>query len=242
MQKHKKSPPISQLESRCQWLWGLHTKCKGIMFFRTLLWWTVPRIPFCDLLVKAHVNLSQAETVKYSFWPTYQSRGTLHGGVYWTICALFILDQMKVDKCGCSSRQLAFPNTPFSRQVPFSPIWISLMKFHRNCFGIIVCPEYVYVSVIFASNKDKVSLMRYSDGFQTRQEIAWRLFLCNRCLVEKVYLSSNCLSSGQGCLGSCKCGWRRRGRTMWRFQQPGEAGGQRKVDASLHEWKKQCLW
>ena len=39
------------------------------------------------------------------------------------------------------------------------------MKFRRNCFGIIVCPEYVYVSVIFASNKDKVSLTKTSDWF-----------------------------------------------------------------------------
>ena len=117
------------------------------------------RIPF-EILQWKHTWTfhNHSETVKYSFWPTCQLRGTLHGGVYWTICALFILDQMKIDKCRCSSRQLAFPNTPFSRQVPFSPIY----GFLRWSFGIIiVCPEYVNVSVIFASNKDKVSLMKY---------------------------------------------------------------------------------
>lgn len=78
------------------------------------------------------------------------------------------------------------------------------MKFRRNCFGIIVCPEYVYVSVIFASNKDKVSLTKTSD-------LCWLQSLSkitnsnderqDEYSVAKEYLS---LSSGQSSLGSRK--------------------------------------
>ena len=51
------------------------------------------------------------------------------------------LDQLKVADVQVANWH--FQTRAVSRQVPFSPIWISLMKLRRICFGIIVCPEYV---------------------------------------------------------------------------------------------------